>query len=90
MINLNEVKYNLAMLGMVRLGEVRLGMARKIYNTGVAMDKNEALSWFRRKCPPEFFKTLEYFCMEDVIHLLYDNGLEIRDRVIHVEETKSK
>ena len=28
MINLNEVKYSLAMLGMVRSGEVRLGMAR--------------------------------------------------------------
>jgi len=50
------------------------------------MTKNEALSWLRRVCPPEFFKTLEYFCMEDVIHLIYDDGKVIEDRVIHVGE----
>ena len=49
------------------------------------MDKNEALRWLRKVCPPEFYKTLEYFLLEDLISLVYDNGLEIRDRVIHVE-----
>ena len=28
MIDINEIKHGLAMLGMVRLGELRLGMAR--------------------------------------------------------------
>ena len=52
------------------------------------MTKNKALAWFRQKCPPELYKTLEYFCMEDVIHLIYDDGKVIEDRVIHVEEEK--
>lgn len=52
------------------------------------MDKNEALSWLRRVCPPEFFGSLEFMSLEDLIHLIYDNGLEIRDRVIHVEDEK--
>ena len=50
------------------------------------MTKNEALSWLRRVCPPEFYGSLEFFNLEDLIHLIYDNGMEIRDRVIYVEE----
>lgn len=52
------------------------------------MTKNKALVWLRQKCPREFYKTLEYFCMEDVIHLIYDDGKEIVDRIIYVEEEK--
>jgi len=50
------------------------------------MTKTEALAWLRRVSPPEFFKNLEYMALEDLIHLIYDNGLEIRDRIIHVEK----
>ena len=50
------------------------------------MTKNEALAWLRQKCPPEFYKTLEYFLLEDLICLVYDDGKEIVDRIIHVED----
>ena len=50
------------------------------------MTKNEALTWLRQKCPPEFYKTLEYFLLEDLICLIYDDGKEIVDRIIHVED----
>lgn len=50
------------------------------------MTKTEALAWLRQRCPPEFFKTLEYFCMEDVIHLIYDDGKIIEDRIIYMEK----
>ena len=53
------------------------------------MTKNEALAWLRRVCPPEFFKTLEFFNLEDLIHQIYDNGMEIVDRVIYVEEEQT-
>ncbi len=52
------------------------------------MTKTEALVWLRKVSPPEFFKNLEYMALEDLIHQIYDNGLEIRDRVIHVEGEK--
>ncbi len=52
------------------------------------MTKNEALVWLHKMCPQEFYKSLEYMALEDLIHMIYDNGLEIRDRVIHVEEKK--
>lgn len=52
------------------------------------MTKNEALAWLQRVCPQEFFKSLEFMLLEDLIHLIYDNGLEIRDRVIYVEDEK--
>ena len=52
------------------------------------MTKNEALAWLRRVCPPEFFKNLEYMALEDLIHTIYDNGMEIKDRVIYVEKEK--
>lgn len=54
------------------------------------MTKNEALAWLRKKCPPEFYQTLEFFALEDFIHIIYDDGKEIVDRIIHVEETKNK
>jgi len=54
------------------------------------MTKNEALAWLRRVCPPEFYKTLEYFLLEDLICLVYDDGKEIVDRIIHVKGTKNK
>lgn len=50
------------------------------------MTKNEALAWLRRVCPPEFFKSLEFMALEDLIHLIYDEGKMIVDRVIHVED----
>lgn len=53
------------------------------------MTKNEALTWLRRVCPPEFFKNLEYMILEDLIHLIYDNGMEIVDRVIYVEKEQT-
>ena len=49
------------------------------------MTKTEALTWLRKVCPPEFFKSLEFMALEDLIHTIYDNGLEIVDRMIHVE-----
>ena len=52
------------------------------------MTKIEALAWLRKVSPPEFFKNLEYMALEDLIHMIYDNGLEIVDRMIHVEEEK--
>ncbi len=52
------------------------------------MTKNEALAWLRQRCPPEFYKNLEYMSLEDLIHLIYDEGKEIVDRMIHVEEKK--
>lgn len=52
------------------------------------MTKIEALAWLRRVSPPEFFNNLEFMALEDLIHTIYDNGLEIRDRVIHVEDEK--
>ncbi len=50
------------------------------------MTKIEALAWLRRVSPSEFFTNLEYMALEDLIHQIYDNGLEIVDRMIHVEE----
>ncbi len=50
------------------------------------MTKIEALAWLRKVSPPEFFNNLEYMALEDLIHMIYDNGLEIVDRMIHVEE----
>ena len=52
------------------------------------MTKTESLTWLRKVCPPEFYKTREYMALEDLIHLIYDNGLMIVDRVIHVEDEK--
>ncbi len=49
------------------------------------MDKNEALSRLRKVCPPEFYGSLEFMSLEDLIHQIYDNGLMIVDRIIHVE-----
>ena len=50
------------------------------------MTKNEALAWLRKVCPPEFYGSLEYFSLEDLIHIIYNDGKVIEDRVIHVEE----
>ena len=52
------------------------------------MTRIEALAWLRRVSPPEFFKNLEYMALEDLITTIYDNGLEIVDRVIYVEDEK--
>lgn len=50
------------------------------------MTKTEALAWLRKMCPPEFYGTLEYMALEDLINTIYENGLMIVDRVIHVED----
>jgi len=50
--------------------------------------KTEALTWLRKVCPPEFYRSLEYMSLEDLITTIYDNGLEIVDRVIYVEDEK--
>lgn len=50
------------------------------------MTKNEALTWLRKVCPPEFFKNLEYMALEDLIHQIYDEGKMIVDRMIQVED----
>lgn len=52
------------------------------------MTKNESLAWLRRVSPPEFFNSLEYMALEDLIHMIYDEGMEIVDRVIYPEEIK--
>jgi len=54
------------------------------------MTKNEALAWLRRVSPPEFFKNLEYMALEDLIHQIYDNGMMIVDRIIHVDGGKNE
>ena len=60
----------------------------KVSKKEYIMTKTEALIWLRKVSPSEFFTNLEYMALEDLIYMIYDNGLEIVDRMIHVESNK--